>query len=294
MSSWPTFPFSPKGATQLRQFLKGSDRHDLYRAHSAKLDAADRSIMVHGAHTDGKHLDSSGYWHPWFRDLHDTPKDARKDFVSKLKNDLFDYVSSQTIPSALILKCHLQATAIDRITGGFTLILHHSGAVHHSLNIRPSNLHAEVSMPPCVLFRCPELQQPVADIMQMFIQNVAPTVIQNWIDGVKIEWPGLRKQWSTVGWRSLDPKLFVEFPPPVSPSSSRYKFQGRPPSASFRRTASYQADGPRAHGTPSSDAEAQLLLSSMHQARGTHGTSSASQPRSHCSVQSSGGSEVRT
>jgi hypothetical protein len=65
---------------------------------------ADRSVLVQGAYADGRHLDSAGYWHPWWRDLRNVKKDDRNEFLSKVKNDLFDYVSCQTAPSVLILK----------------------------------------------------------------------------------------------------------------------------------------------------------------------------------------------
>ncbi|THH14604.1 hypothetical protein EW146_g5747 [Bondarzewia mesenterica] len=131
----------------------------VYPTREGKFDKADHSILIHGAHMDNTHLykTAKGFWHPWWLEAHNTPFKDHKEFASNIKADLFNFV-----------------TALDCITGGFTLILHHSGIIDHILKVIPQNIQVESYFPPQLIAHYPELKQPVADITQKFIKDIAP------------------------------------------------------------------------------------------------------------------------
>jgi hypothetical protein len=115
----------------------------------------------------------------------------------------------------------------------------------------------------------------------MFIQNIAPVIIRNWVDGMLIEWPFLKKEWSESGWRLLDATSFEEFPPPVVIGCARYVLQGRPCMASFS-----QAGTPSMPSAPSGSAE-QPSPPFAHMTNSACGMRPVSPSKSHHSLQSS-------
>lgn len=137
-----------------------------------------------------------------------------------------------------------KATALDRATGGFTLILHHRGSVNHQLTAVPENIRIDTYFPPRMVSRFPELKQPIADISQMFIEQIAPTTVRNWIAGMKEERPALNDTWRDSETRSPGgQRRFWPFPSPVAKGTARYVFRGRPPSSMFAEAGRDQSGG---------------------------------------------------
>ena len=93
MVSWSSLKMSSDGQKDVRHILETSKRAGLYRDHKAKMDTADRSILVQGANTDNSHLDTKGFWHPWWQQVRDTEGKDQLDFTAKLTDDMFDFVS---------------------------------------------------------------------------------------------------------------------------------------------------------------------------------------------------------
>ncbi|KAG2096125.1 uncharacterized protein F5147DRAFT_656726 [Suillus discolor] len=137
----------------------------------------------------------------------------------------------QTFPSA---ELHVQCTALDRLTGGSTIVLHHPGATPPGLDISPENLKAEVYINPKVLSEHRELHLVVAQISQLFIANYATPLAQAFAENrIRNNWKGSgpvsqmpSKGKTTSKGKQADTTPLI--PSPISPSSAHFTFYGRP------------------------------------------------------------------
>lgn len=135
-----------------------------------------------------------------------------------------------TFPSA---EPHVQCTALDRLTGGSTIVLHHPGATSPGLDVSPENLKAEVYVNPKVLLDHHELHSVIAQISQLFIADCATPLArafaENWIQN---NWNSSGSQMPSKGKTTLKGKgqadVMPLVPSPVSPSSTHFTFHGRP------------------------------------------------------------------
>lgn len=135
-----------------------------------------------------------------------------------------------TFPSA---EPHVQCTALDRLTGGSTIVLHHPGATSPGLDVSPENLKAEVYVNPKVLLDHHELHSVIAQISQLFIADCATPLArafaENWIQN---NWNSSGSQMPSKGKTTLKGKgqadVMPLVPSPISPSSMHFTFHGRP------------------------------------------------------------------
>ncbi|EIW76036.1 hypothetical protein CONPUDRAFT_158807 [Coniophora puteana RWD-64-598 SS2] len=121
---------------------------------------------------------------------------------------------------------HDLITALDRLTGGVSLFLHHPGAVKQNKNVEPENLRVSSYLNPRFLALHPEAHITIAELAQTFIENVACANAKDFRDLRSQHcWPdkGFSDEPSVVNFTSLP-----IIPKPSASSNNRFVFQGRP------------------------------------------------------------------
>jgi hypothetical protein len=119
------------------------------------------------------------------------------------------------------------------LTGGSTIVLHHSGATSPGLDVSPENLKAEVYVNPKVLLDHHKLHSVITQMSQLFIADYATPLAQafaeNWIQN---NWNGSGSQTPSKGKTTPKGKGQADgmplVPIPVSPSSMHFTFHGCP------------------------------------------------------------------
>ncbi|KAH7908746.1 hypothetical protein BJ138DRAFT_1012143 [Hygrophoropsis aurantiaca] len=197
------------------------------------------SLLVHGLHRDGDHLVRNGTFHEitmeHFRT--GTTKYERASDHTRREN----WRTRTAHIDQIIANIHDQCTALDRLTGGSTIFLHHPGATSPGTDMSPQSLKAELYVNPRVLAHHPELHYVVAEITQTFIERFAAPLAKSFTNTrLGLGWkdaPGTpQRPQSTVNY-STAPLI----PHPISAKSTRFIISGRPSTslASIRNPLSY-------------------------------------------------------
>ncbi|KAG1859682.1 hypothetical protein F4604DRAFT_1684637 [Suillus subluteus] len=123
-----------------------------------------------------------------------------------------------------------QCTALDRLTGGSTLLFHHPGATVPGSDITPELLKAEVYVNPRVLGEDINLHQAVAEMSQIFIEQFATPLTHQFAASHTLN------NWPTSSASSMTPShppstqsnLLPLIPVPVSRALCHFQVCGHP------------------------------------------------------------------
>ncbi|KAG1889914.1 hypothetical protein F4604DRAFT_1914451 [Suillus subluteus] len=170
------------------------------------------SLLTHGLHNDGSHLDHDNGFYQLTSDHYRTG--VSKTQPSLTQENIGNW-HSQTLHTERILHCIFDlCTVLDRLTGGSTIVLHHPGATSPNVNIAPETLKANVYINPKVLEEHHELHAVVAQITQLFLSDYATPLANAFAD------TRTRHKWE-------DP-IMPLIPHPIVPTSAHFIFPGRP------------------------------------------------------------------
>ncbi|KAH7904909.1 hypothetical protein BJ138DRAFT_1118961 [Hygrophoropsis aurantiaca] len=128
----------------------------------------------------------------------------------------------------LLASIHDKCTALDRLTGGTTLVLHHRGAMQPGAEVLPENMNADVYLNPQILTRHPELHTAIAEIVQLFIEKLAVPSAKAFVDA------RLAHGWKEANETPQRPRQHINLltlplvPQPTTANSTRFVFPGRP------------------------------------------------------------------
>ncbi|KAH9913658.1 uncharacterized protein B0H18DRAFT_1126097 [Fomitopsis serialis] len=212
--------FNPVGLQRLADTL---DRSIIpTSAYHPNLESADIAFMIANAHKDGRHFITHGDVHPAFKEAREQTatglpgQRVRASFQERVQNLGFDAF-----------------TVLDRIDGGCTFAMHVSGTQQPTLRTAgtlplPQDLRIQVYAPPNVLAEIPSSHATLAKLVQMFTEDLAVHVVQqfeiiardklNW----SFKWNEDRPSASFAPGPSLTSLL------PDSRGTAHYIFSGRP------------------------------------------------------------------
>jgi hypothetical protein len=157
--------------------------------------------------------------------------------------DFFPHLSVNTSAQAMMWDCAF---------GGSTIIIHVEGATIPGAPPLPENLKAEVYIPPHILEEQPACHQPIAAIVQTFIEEVGVPTVKRWVEAAHgIGWSLNQKAPITLA-SSFYPHLI---PPATKPGSARYIFYGRPYGSLPELTSEPHHHAPCQHHLPSGTAD---------------------------------------
>lgn len=124
----------------------------------------------------------------------------------------------------------LQCTALDRLTGGSTLLFHHPGATAPGSDIVPESLKADIYVSPRVLGEDVNLHQAVAEMSQLFIERFATPLAHRFeASRVLNNWPTHSASSTTPSRPSTQSSILPLIPAPVSRTSCHFQVRGRAP-----------------------------------------------------------------
>ncbi|KAJ7659675.1 hypothetical protein DFH06DRAFT_1326694 [Mycena polygramma] len=246
--------FHPLGLFELRRRLGiYAEDPSIWNTYRERFLAADIAWIAHGASDDNQHVpEQAGFFPEFFRLRESLPSDdagydTRRDFREAVKKSIWDLT-----------------TMLDRTFGSTTMILHAPGTTVPGTPPQPDFLRASVYLPPAFLRRHPEVQQPIAQLVQSFIESVAVPTARDWgTDARLIGWH-LPTRSGRVRANNIPVNLMIPRPTPAS--SSHYLFRGRPAGAIVGETARSESPESTLYGSEeplSRDAEA--LIGALEQ-----------------------------
>lgn len=123
-----------------------------------------------------------------------------------------------------------QCTALDRLTGGSTLLFHHPGATAPGSDIVPELLKADIYVNPRVLGEDINLHQAVAEMSQLFIEHFAAPLAHQFAASCMLNnWPTQSASSTTLSRPSAQPSILPLIPALISRSSCHFQVCGRAP-----------------------------------------------------------------
>jgi hypothetical protein len=134
------------------------------------------------------------------------------------------------------------------------MILHVDGTTIPGVLALPQFVKAHVYLPPNLVEEIPDSHQPILSIIQLFIENLGIPTIKRW------KWAGCNRGWPLdQAGHAYEPALITHtlVPPPTSPSSSHYVFNGHPfdlhTSSNDLHPSTVLEEVAALHATPSSE-----------------------------------------
>ncbi len=239
-SSFDELTFDPQGVYDLRRMLGTAPTYrGGYMANQHRFDAADIAWFAAGCSTDGKHTFPHTEFHPIMTrlHLHAAGPDGRRILRERIQSLVFDAVRVFLINKLTVRVCLLfvihQATLWDRAFGGTTMVIHVDGTRAPGTPLGPEYIKASVYLPPSpVVSEFTDAHQPLADIVQTFIECVGVPTKERWERVCRdyLRWT-LKAARSTKDYPSL-PRFSTPIPL-VGSGSSIFVFHGysRTPSA---------------------------------------------------------------
>ncbi|KAJ6463584.1 hypothetical protein DFH09DRAFT_1347255 [Mycena vulgaris] len=212
--------FNPLGMYELRRHLGVFQSNpNQWNSYRSRWLSADLAWFASGASEDGQHHPGGGdAFFPEFhalraslpsrREAGNVGPNARKAFYEGIRMLLFDV-----------------ATMLDRTFGSTTMIMHSVGTAVPGTPALPEYLRCSVYLPPAFIRRHPEAHQPIADIVQSYIQSVGVPTVVKWVADARA------RGWylTQTGPRPHPNQLStLVIPPPENTSSAHYIFRGRP------------------------------------------------------------------
>ncbi|KAH9853433.1 hypothetical protein C2E23DRAFT_884613 [Lenzites betulinus] len=201
------------GLRALRSFLSASN--PALDQYPDRLDSAALAWFVAGVHKDNDHQLHPNTFHPAWKTAFvvdcsdpDEAKRRRNEIRRRLKELLFD-----------------TAVMLDRSQGGCTLILHVDGPIAPGLRPELHNVKIDVVLPPHFLYEIPNIERPLAEVVQKFAESLGLNAVYRW-----------RSAFLNTG-RSLTTPFVDErrsrpivrpFMPQSSSGTNRYLCYGRP------------------------------------------------------------------
>ncbi|KAG1876936.1 hypothetical protein C8R48DRAFT_590962 [Suillus tomentosus] len=221
------------GIEECKALLPCPEHLNSIAGHDRRWNSALLSLVTHGFHSDDGHLEQTNGFHAltsqhyltrYSKTQPATEKDrlknwrARAAHAEQILHTIFDLAS---------------CTALDRLMGGSTIVLHHPGATSPGLDISPENLKAEVYVNPKVLFNHHELHSVIAQISQLFIADYVTPLARAFAENqLQNNWNSSGSQTPLKGKTTSKGKgradVMPLVPSPVSPSSTHFTFHGRP------------------------------------------------------------------
>ncbi|KAG1721786.1 hypothetical protein EDB19DRAFT_1600794, partial [Suillus lakei] len=186
------------------------------------------SLLTHGLHNDGSHLDHDNGFYQLTSDHYRTGVSKTQPSLTQEKIGNWH---SRTLHTEHILHCIFDlCTVLDRLTGGSTIVLHHPGAMSPNMNIAPETLKANVYINPKVLEEHHELHAVVAQITQLFLSDYATPLANAFADTcTRHKWGNsTMAQTPTKGKARTEDPIMPLIPRPIAPTSAHFIFPGRP------------------------------------------------------------------
>ncbi|KAJ7433567.1 hypothetical protein FB451DRAFT_1196097 [Mycena latifolia] len=234
--------FNPLGVFDLRRRI-GVFTNDLstWNSYARRWRVSDIAWLASGASEDGRHHPGPGEgFFPELKALRsslpptDAGYDARRAFgedVRKLIHDL--------------------ATMWDRTFGSTTMILHSEGTTVPGTPARPEYLRCSAYLPPAFLRSNPNVHEPIAGLVQSFIEVVGVPTVEQWTANARLEGWKLTQKGATVKPNRL-PATGISIPAPLTGGTAHYVFRGRPAPDLFPSppvTAAANAPSPSQYGS---------------------------------------------
>ncbi|KAG1848434.1 hypothetical protein F4604DRAFT_1593923 [Suillus subluteus] len=186
------------------------------------------SLLTHGLHNDGSHLDHDNGFYQLTSDHYRTGVSKTQPSLTQEKIGNW---RSRTLHTERILHCIFDlCTVLDRLTGGSTIVLHHPGATSPNVKIAPETLKANVYINPKVLEEHHELHAVVAQITQLFLSDYATPLANAFADTrTRHKWGNsMMAQTPTKGKAQTEDPIMPLIPRPIVPTSAHFIFPGRP------------------------------------------------------------------
>ncbi|KAG1723101.1 hypothetical protein EDB19DRAFT_1605271, partial [Suillus lakei] len=186
------------------------------------------SLLTHGLHNDGSHLDHDNGFYKLTSDHYRTG--VSKTQPSQMQEKIGNW-HSRTLHTERILHCIFDlCTVLDRLTGGSTIVLHHPGATSPNVNIAPEMLKANIYINPKVLEEHHELHAVVAQITQLFLSDYATLLANAFADTwTWHKWGNsMMAQTPTKGKARTEVPIMPLIPRPIVPTSAHFIFPGCP------------------------------------------------------------------
>jgi hypothetical protein len=231
---WTDLKFNPLGIYNLRRRLGAlCQEPGVFMHHKDRFLSSDIAWFSGGLHNDGQHSTSRDTFHSLFHTARDNTGTGEP--ATKLRNKLRDSVCDlmfDTVSFALFLvmaytQINIQATLWDRAYGGYTMVLHVDGTTPPKALATPEHLKAHVYLPPNLITEFPDSHEPIARIVQSFIEAVGVPTVMRWRRAaVSNGWSLSQTQSGIYSTPAMTHLPLI--PEPVRPTSSYYVFPGRP------------------------------------------------------------------
>jgi hypothetical protein len=151
----------------------------------------------------------------------------RNKLRDSVRDHIFDVVSMEYVLLQTNYSFIYQATLWDQAYDGFSIVLHMDGTTIPNAPALPEYLKAHVYLPPSLVNEFTESHEPIANIVQTFIESIGVPTVMRWRRAAS------NNNWSLTqtqsgGLPAPSPLNLPLIPNPTTPTSSYYIFPGHP------------------------------------------------------------------
>ncbi|KAG1793667.1 uncharacterized protein HD556DRAFT_1443456 [Suillus plorans] len=140
------------------------------------------AMLVHQLHNDGDHINLTHVFHSLTSTHYLTGASSHNSSQQSSRKQCMDSWRTRSEHIKIILNLIVDlCTALDRLTGGSTLVFHHPGATAPGGNMTPESLKADIYVNPRVLAEDINLHQAVAEMSQFFIKCFATPLAHRFV-----------------------------------------------------------------------------------------------------------------
>ncbi|KAJ7062972.1 hypothetical protein B0H15DRAFT_958755 [Mycena belliarum] len=205
--------FSPLGLFDLRRRIGiFANDHKMWNMYAQNWRASDIAWFAAGASDDGMHY--PGHGQGFFSEL--------VKFRESLPLNEAGYEARKAFGQEIQKLVHDLATMWDRTFGSTTMILHVEGTTVPGTPVRPEYLRCSTYIPPYFVRTNPDAHQPIAQLVQTFIEVVGVPTVNQWAINARLQ-----------GWKlnQRGGKITPNHPSPLQipvSTSAHYIFRGQP------------------------------------------------------------------